>query len=228
MEFEASGRSRFNRPRRGSGRWVSLTKWLLFNVTALAGYEIPRTIRFIHRNSTRFWFKWSGGFCELGVDLCHRHCISINFHRAHVRIPIWPVILLQVDVKRASSPLEEKSQLTFTHSGLRGRTINRLLVSLYAILFFPPQLCGSLKGSGFRIPRVFIKWLKTLNENSRTSLVFLSPSRENTSGCWHFPPHLCENEILLYQLESSKESANFLNNDIRKDEFSSSIPYHLG
>lgn len=205
---------------------MSLTKWLLFNVTALAGYEIPRTIRFIHRNSTRFWFKWSGGFCELGVDLCH--CISINFHRAHVRIPIWPVILLQVDVKRASSPLEEKSQLTFTHSGLRGRTINRLLVSLYAILFFPPQLCGSLKGSGFRIPRVFIKWLKTLNENSRTSLVFLSPSRENTSGCWHFPPHLCENEILLYQLESSKESANFLNNDIRKDEFSSSILYHLG
>lgn len=167
---------------------MSLTKWLLFNVTALAGYEIPRTIRFIHRNSTRFWFKWSGAFCELGVDLCHRHCISINFHRAHVRIPIWPVILLQVDVKRASSPLEEKSQLTFTHSGLRGRTINRLLVSLYAILFFPPQLCGSLKGSGFRIPRVFIKWLKTLNENSRTSLVFLSPSRENTSGCWHFPP----------------------------------------
>lgn len=207
---------------------MSLTKWLLFNVTALAGYEIPRTIRFIHRNSTRFWFKWSGAFCELGVDLCHRHCISINFHRAHVRIPIWPVILLQVDVKRASSPLEEKSQLTFTHSGLRGRTINRLLVSLYAILFFPPQLCGSLKGSGFRIPRVFIKWLKTLNENSRTSLVFLSPSRENTSGCWHFPPHLCENEILLYQLESSKESANFLNNDIRKDEFSSSILYHLG
>lgn len=41
-------------------------------------------------------------------------------------------------------------------------------------------------------------------------------------------PHLCENEILLYQLESSKESANFLNNDIRKDEFSSSILYHLG
>lgn len=135
------GRSRFNRPRRGLDRWVSLTKRLLFNVTALPGYEIPRTIRFVHRNSTRFWFKCSvhsGGFCEVRVDLCHRHCISINFHavRAYVRIPIWPVILLRVDVKRASSPLEEKSQLTFTHSGLRGRTINRLLVSLYTRSYF--------------------------------------------------------------------------------------------
>lgn len=85
------GRSRFNRPRRGLDRWVSLTKRLLFNVTALPGYEIPRTIRFVHRNSTRFWFKCSvhsGGFCEVRVDLCHRHCISINFHavRAYVSL----------------------------------------------------------------------------------------------------------------------------------------------
>lgn len=110
------------------GWWVSLTKWLLFNVTAPPLPPFLSVTKFlgpfvssigIARVSGSSVSVHSGGFCEVRVDLCHRHCISINFHRVHVRtyvrIPIWPVILLQLDVKRAS-PLEEKSQLTFTHS----------------------------------------------------------------------------------------------------------------